>query len=223
MVSCPVCSNAKLEIKNNSYFCTQCNIYIGQVGHEDLLDNQNKIANASVLYSDSKQAHGKEFIYKVHEPYEVRFPMLHGFVKWTIKIASILLLLFFFTKDFYYVDFQNSCYIGIGPSWIEFSNGTIKKAIGTLKIASPKDYKKVCERVSFINPNISCGGMEGGCADPNNPRAIDISSSHNSFMLSLLVIVHETCHTVQFFEKRPVSEEECYSEGSRILKELVTY
>lgn len=222
-MSCPVCNSSRLDIKNNSYFCTNCNIYIGQVGHEDELENQRRASSDSAVSSGSKQASGKEFFYKVHEPYEIRFPFLHGLVKWTIKIASIFLLLFFFTKDFYYIDFQNKCYIGIGPSWIEFSNGTIKKAIGTLKTASPKDYEKLCQRVSFVNPNISCGGMEGGCFHPERPRTIDISSSHNSFMFSHVVIVHETCHAVQYFEKRPFSEDECYSEGERLLKELVTY
>ena len=39
---------------------------------------------------------------------------------------------------------------------------------------------------------------------------IDISTPYGYYKQAAKVIVHETCHSKQFFDKRPFDEGECY-------------
>ncbi|HEY4478601.1 MAG TPA: hypothetical protein VI775_02040 [Candidatus Paceibacterota bacterium] len=56
----------------------------------------------------------------------------------------------------------------------------IKKIIKYLKSNYPDEYVKVCNNVTTIDPNISCGGFGGGCYSEynRNPGVIDISVTY---------------------------------------------
>ncbi len=137
-------------------------------------------------------------------------------IKYSIYLIIFASIIYHF---FYYWDFKNSCYITIRPSLTEFSNTTIKKGIKYLKANFPKQYKDFCKNVASIDPNISCGGFGGGCFSGftyNRPAMIDISTPYGEYKQAAKVIIHETCHAMQFKEKRPFSEEECYGKDAVI-------
>ena len=142
-----------------------------------------------------------------------------------IKIIIVFILMAVcYLKFFYYLDFQNDCCIKIRMSWLEWSNLSIKRALTTLKHGSPEDYKKVCEHVRVINPNYACGGFEGGCFYVGaDPYEIHVSTSQRTLAWTIAVIVHETCHAIQFQEGRTLEERECYAADDRILKKLVEF
>ena len=106
---------------------------------------------------------------------------------------------------------------------MEFSNSNIKKAILVLKNASPEDYQNLCRYVDTIDPNLSCGGFEGGCYYGIRSKTIDVSTSRTSLSWTAAVIGHETCHAMQAKEGRPLDETECYKVDSRILKTIVEF
>ncbi len=139
----------------------------------------------------------------------------------------IAVALFLFQYFFLYVDFSNGCFIKITPSLLEWNNVTMKRALRVLKYAAPDDYRKVCMHVRIINPNISCGGFNGGCFhEPYNgkePGKIDVSTSYGSLLWSAGVIVHETCHLMQYKEHRSLDESECYHADDRILRKLTQF
>jgi hypothetical protein len=142
-----------------------------------------------------------------------------------IKIFVVFaLLLFVYFKFFYYLDLRNDCHIKIRMSWLEWSNLSIKRALVTLKYGSPDDYKKVCKHVRVINPNYACGGFQGGCFYTGaDPREIHVSTSQRTLAWTIGIIMHETCHAVQFQAGRQMDERECYAEDDRILKKLVEF
>ncbi len=142
-----------------------------------------------------------------------------------IKIFAVcILLLFIYLRFFYYLDFRNDCHIKIRMSWLEWSNLSIKRALITLKHGAPDDYKKVCEHVRVINPDYACGGFQGGCFYPGaDPYEIHVSTSQRTLAWTVGVIVHETCHAIQFQEGRPMNERECYAADDMILKKLVEF
>ena len=128
-----------------------------------------------------------------------------------------------------YADVGSGCYIFIRLSFVGDSNTTIKRALETLKHGSPDDYRKVCTHVATINPNPSCGGFGGGCfwynKDNRTRGTIDVSTE-NGLISTVGIIVHETCHAIQFQEGRPAGhdlETECYREDDRILRALVRF
>lgn len=129
-----------------------------------------------------------------------------------------LVLISLWYHFFIYIDIRNSCYITIRPALIEFSNVTMKKGLQYLKDDFPNEYTKVCKNVSTINPNISCGGFGGGCYSEykGNPGVIDISTTYGKYKNAAKVIVHETCHAMQFNEGRPFDESECYKKDAII-------
>jgi hypothetical protein len=121
------------------------------------------------------------------------------------------------------------CVIGIRPSLVGYDPTTVKRALDTLRHGSPDDYRRVCTHVATINPNPSCGGFGGGCfwhSEGNRGRAsIDVSTEHG-LIWTVAILVHETCHAVQFHEGRPPGfdlEQECYAEDDRIMRTLVRY
>ena len=137
-----------------------------------------------------------------------------------IKISVIILLVAaIFWRYFFYYDPGSGCSITIISS-LEFSNLTIKKAIGVLKYGSPEDYKKLCANVSTIDSGTSCGGFGGGCYE-GKARRITVSTSQRSLLWTAAVIAHETCHVIQHKENRTPSEEECYKADDNTLKTLV--
>jgi hypothetical protein len=130
---------------------------------------------------------------------------------------------------FVWIDAGGRCVIGIRPSLVGYNPTTVKRALDTLRHGSPEDYRKVCAHVGTINPNPSCGGFGGGCfwhTEANRGRAsIDVSTEHG-LIWTVAIIVHETCHAIQFHEGRPPGfdlEQECYAEDDRILRALVQF
>lgn len=133
-----------------------------------------------------------------------------------IVVASIIYTFFF------YIDFKDKCYIRINPSFLEFSNLSIKRAIKALKFASFDDYRALCENVKVIHPNVSCGGFQGGCYYPDETKSISITTSQRGLLSwTAGIIVHEVCHAKQHKEGRTFDETECYKETDRILKKLI--
>ena len=132
-------------------------------------------------------------------------------------VAFIIVLLFF--HFFLYIDLRNGCFVTIRPALTELSNTTVKKGIKYLRKNFPKQYDDFCENVTSIDPNISCGGFGGGCYSASrrsNPSVIDISTTYGAVTNSAKVIIHETCHVIQFKEKRPFDEAECYAKDAVI-------
>lgn len=138
---------------------------------------------------------------------------------WT-GVAGFLIYHFFF-----YADFKNYCFVKIKPSITEFSNLNIKRAIRVLKNGSPSDYRTFCAHVDTIDPNPSCGGFGGGCfySREDRARTIDISTSNRDLVWTSAIIMHETCHAIQYQEKRPLSEDECYLVDDKTIKTLMQY
>ncbi|HEX9818263.1 MAG TPA: hypothetical protein VGD07_01440 [Methylomirabilota bacterium] len=143
--------------------------------------------------------------------------------------AAVVVLLVVVARYFVWVDVGGRCVIGIRPSLVGYDNRTVKRALETLRHGSPEDYHKVCDHVATINPNPSCGGFGGGCfwhSEGNRGRAsIDVSTEHG-LIWTVAILVHETCHAVQYHEGRPAGfdlERECYAEDDRILRALVQY
>ncbi len=127
-------------------------------------------------------------------------------------IIIIIFILWIFYSLFIYVDLSNRCFITIRPSFTELSNTTMKKGIKYLKNNFPNEYTNLCKNVVSIDPNISCGGFGGGCYSlySINPGVIDISTPHGDYIHAAKVMIHETCHAMQFKEGRPFDETECY-------------
>lgn len=132
-------------------------------------------------------------------------------------------------RSFVWWDVGAGCRIGLRLSLVGYDNTTIKRALATLKHGSPEDYRKVCTHVATINPNPTCGGFGGGCfwyTEGNRGRAsIDVSTEHG-LIWTIAIIVHETCHAIQYHEGRPAQfdlEHECYGEDDRILRTLVQF
>lgn len=126
-------------------------------------------------------------------------------------------------KYFFHIDLSNDCFVRINPSWFEFSNSSVKQAISILKHASAQDYDLFCANVSVIDPNLSCGGFDGGCFYDDRPDTIDISTSQRSLAWTASIIVHETCHVIQNKEKRIMSEDECDAMMVETLARIVEY
>jgi hypothetical protein len=144
-------------------------------------------------------------------------------------VGIVLAVVVLGLRYFVWWDVGAGCFIGIRPSLVGFDNRTIKRALATLEHGSPEDYRKVCAHVATINPNPSCGGFGGGCfwhTEGNRGRAsIDVSTEHG-LIWTIAIIVHETCHAIQYHEGRPAQfnlEQECYAEDDRILRTLVQF
>ena len=145
-----------------------------------------------------------------------------------LGLAAVLVLVVV-ARYFVWVDLGARCVIGIRPSLVGYDNTTVKRALQTLRHGSPEDYRKICAHVATINPNPSCGGFGGGCfwhSEGNRGRAsIDVSTEHG-LIWTVGILVHETCHAIQYHEGRPPGfdlEQECYAEGDRILRALVQF
>lgn len=142
------------------------------------------------------------------------------------KALTILLLViglgFFIYKNFLYIDPDYNCYIKVIPTFLP-SNFNTKEVINLVKQGDVEEYKKLCRYVSTINKNPSCGGFDGGCFQPSKPRTIYIGNDQGNIALAAALVVHETCHAVQGYEKGSLSESECYLEGNTFLDEITIY
>lgn len=138
--------------------------------------------------------------------------------------SAVGLVIFVVVKFFFWIDLATPCRITIRPSITELSNLTMKRALGVLRHAMPEEYAKVCTHVGAINPNPVCGSLGYGCfqATPaNRGRAtIDIGTETGSLIMTAAVIVHETCHAIQFHENRQMVEEECQAADERVVVHL---
>jgi len=145
--------------------------------------------------------------------------------RWLKILIGLGVLGIIICRYFFYVDLGSRCRISISPSILEFNNLTVKRSIDILKYGSPSDYRDLCKYVGKINPNISCGGFGGGCFRNSEfnkgGRTIDVSTANGSLLWTAAVIVHETCHARQLYEKRGFSETECYDAMDETLKRIV--
>jgi hypothetical protein len=146
-----------------------------------------------------------------------------------LGLATVVVTLVVVLRYLVWIDLGARCVIGIRPSLVGYDNSTVKRALETLRHGSPEDYRKVCTHVATINPNPSCGGFGGGCfwhSDGNRGRAsIDVSTEHG-LIWTIAILVHETCHAIQFHQGRLPSfdlEQECYAEDDRIMRALVQF
>jgi hypothetical protein len=138
----------------------------------------------------------------------------------------ILLVLAVYSRYFYYHDFSAGCGITIKPSLTELSSQNIKAALRAMKHGAPNEYALVCKHVESIDPNLACGGFNGGCFYLNDLAAgeIDVSTGNQSYLgWTAAVIAHETCHLIQAKEGRTMDEGECYGVGNDILKKMIVF
>lgn len=140
------------------------------------------------------------------------------------KLFFIFIIGFFIyglTSNFFYIDLAGNCFIKILPSWdFSFNQSKIKEGLLILKNGSPTDHQNICKRIDTIDPNIDCGNSEGGCYWQGNTKRISVSTANATSTWVAAVIVHETCHSQQDSENKPLSEGDCHAEGDRILKTL---
>ena len=141
-------------------------------------------------------------------------------MKKIVKVLLILLIPFLIYKLFIYIDIKNQCYIRIIPTF-QPSNLDNKRIIKAIRYGSPEDYKNLCAHVNVINKNPSCGGFDGGCFKPDKPKRIFTGSDQGNLALAAAIVVHETCHSIQFQEDRQISEVECYAKGAQFLEKVV--
>ena len=138
--------------------------------------------------------------------------------------VAVLFFLFYlvFLQNVLYIDIPNGCFIKIVPG-LELNNAKVIQGLKILKNLSPEDYKEACKRAETIDPNVGCGGFEGGCFYQTEPKKIYVTTAGTPLMWVAGVLVHETCHARQFAEKRLMSEDECYREDDRVIKKIVVY
>jgi hypothetical protein len=144
-----------------------------------------------------------------------------------MKKALLILLLviglgFFIYQNFLYIDPEYNCYIKVIPTFLP-SNFNTKEVIGLVKQGDIKEYEKLCRYVSTINKNPSCGGFDGGCFEPTKPRTIYIGNDQGNIALAAALVVHETCHAEQGYEKGRLGEGECYEIGNKFLDDITIY
>jgi hypothetical protein len=146
-----------------------------------------------------------------------------------VALGVLTVVLVLVVRYFVWVDVGARCVITIRPSLVGYDNSTVKRALETLRHGSPEHYRKVCAHVGAINPNASCGGFGGGCfwhgQDRRGRTSIDVSTEHG-LIWTVAIVVHETCHAIQFHEGRPSGfdhEDECYNADHRIMRALVQF
>lgn len=201
LMLCPNCKTTILIVRNNYFFCPGCKIYIGQV-------TTYKPTNATIIDKPIVDKSGliKHYVYK------------------TVTLLVILFVIVYFTKDLFYIDLAEGCYIVVTPSLhLEFSNAGIKRAIKIIKNTSLGNYQNICERVNLIDTNIACGGFEGGCFEENKPRTIYVTAPARNITWVAEVLAHEACHARQLYERRPRGEQECHQVGLKVMQDATIY
>jgi hypothetical protein len=137
------------------------------------------------------------------------------------KLLGIILIIsivgFFIYHYFYYYDPTNGCLIKIAPT-LQPSNWNTSEALHILKNSAPDKYAYLCRKVSIINKNSSCGGLDGGCFYTDTGNTLYIGGDQDNLALTVAIIVHELCHLEQYDSGRTLSEVECYGQGSEYLQ-----
>ncbi len=201
-MKCKKCG-AELEEKTNR--CTKC--YYSEDAEKRLL--REEIERVTI----SKNATINTFYLRIFGRTDKK--VIIKLFKYFIAVLVILWIIYHF---FIYIDLPNRCFITIRPSFTEMSNTTMKKGIRYLKNNFSEQYDDFCKNVESIDPNISCGGFGGGCYSlyKINPGVIDISTPFGDYKYAAKVIIHETCHVIQFKESRTFDETECYKKDEVI-------
>ncbi len=141
-----------------------------------------------------------------------------------IKTALIAFAVLWVLSYFFYVDFEESCFITFKPgvlSLIEFNHGNIEKGLRALKYNKPEVYADICTHVDVITSDFSCGGWQGGC-HYGKQGTIILSTTRNEFVgWTAAVIAHEFCHDTQLREGRTFDENECYEFDHEVLQSIV--
>lgn len=147
-------------------------------------------------------------------------------MKKIIKIAIAFFVVYIFLNFllFRYDDWKNGCHIKLKPSLLELSNLKIKEALTVLRVGMPEEYRRVCNNIDLVEPDLPCGGAGGGCFHPNQGSKIVISIEHGGTVAhTASIIAHETCHYLQQEQKRPFDENECYAKGDEVTNALIQY
>ncbi len=137
-------------------------------------------------------------------------------------LLLFLLIALFLVYKFFYYDSDFGCKITIIPTFLP-SNTNTKSVLKMIKYGAPDDYMRICQYVSIINKNPSCGGFDGGCFQSSKPRTIYIGNDQSNIAMSGAIIVHETCHAIQAAERRAMTERECYAAGNTYLNTVTKY
>ncbi len=199
-MKCPICGGA---VYGEPKICLRCGYSEAQVKRE----LKQKMRSVSI----SKNQVINQIYWKLFGHADARA------AKRMFGYSAIILVLIFIPLHFFlYVDVSHGCVIPIKPSFLELSNTTMKKGLKYLKKNFPAQYKDTCEHVKVINPNMGCGGFGGGCFYHNSPGEITVSTTYGNYINAAKVIIHETCHAVQYNEGRPGSEPECYEKDAVI-------
>ena len=222
-MQCPVCGQEKtVKIKEKKYYCNHCNINIG-AAPDGTAPKKEKPQEADKknpyklfgLFSSSREKENQKRYQKAS------FSMLVQKIALLLTVFFVLLSIVYYF--FLYVDLEEKCFIRIYPSIFEFSTRNVIESIQILKQAAPSDYQNLCANIRVIDTNVACGGFEGGCYYETKPGVIHVSTNEITLTQTIAVIVHETCHSIQHSEGRPLEERECYYEDQRVLQELVRY
>ncbi|OGC68740.1 hypothetical protein A2415_02195 [candidate division WWE3 bacterium RIFOXYC1_FULL_39_7] len=126
----------------------------------------------------------------------------------------------FFYSQFLHIDISNSCAIFLMPTF-QPSNLSTKETVSFLQKSSATEYAKLCKHVSVINKNAACGGLDGGCYQPSQPKTIFIGNDQNNIALAAALLVHETCHAIQGQSNETLSEGPCYKAGAEYLQSIL--
>lgn len=142
----------------------------------------------------------------------------------SFKFLSIIFILYIivgFAQNFFYLDPSSGCFIRIPPS-ADLNNHKIRQALELLKITSPNDFAMVCGQVTTIDPNISCGQFESGCAQ-STPGLISVDTSNHTLAMVAQTIVRVACQSKQADVKIVNDDTTCYQQAYTTLNNLVVY
>ena len=108
---------------------------------------------------------------------------------------------------------------------ISYNKIKIKDAVGMIRVTSPEDYKKLCQRVKIIDTGTFCPPEENiaGCYRPQEKHKIYAKSEYSTAYTST-IIIHELCHALQDSEGRLTAasnpEPECYSKDGAFFSSI---
>jgi hypothetical protein len=187
--------------------------------------NNNDMESLRKFYPPT-QSHGTKqeeriFAYKNKKAYYIDTTFKTILKIFTFSVMAIIV--FSILRNFIYIDIQNKCFITIDPGVIEFNNASLVDGLKLIKVISPEDYRKVCQNVNSISPNLGCGGIHGGCFYQNQPKKIYVNNVNRIVLYAAAIIVHETCHSIQASSGQSMNENKCYLADDRIIKMIVQF
>lgn len=129
---CPNCNNATLIVKNNNYFCTSCNIYIGSV------KDYHPVASNFILDPPIKESKVEEINYSI--------------MKYIVPIFTAIFIigLFYILPNFFhYLSFSPYCNIKIEGKSEDF-NSNVYSALNAIKDKNGSEYQNICKNIKTI-------------------------------------------------------------------------